>query len=85
MNLNLNPNEPVSGRIGFHIRLIRKITYLAKLTSDIFQPIDRRHDSRNGIWNDAVCLVMLSECISIYSVVEDYETENKTSVDTEHE
>ena len=28
---------------------------------------------------------MLSECISIYSVVQDYETENKTSFDTEHE
>ena len=30
--------------------------------SDIFWAVDRGHCSRNGIWNDDTCLVILSQC-----------------------
>jgi len=54
--------------------------YLAKLISEIFQSIDRSHDPRKRIWNKPLCLVILSAYISIYSKVEDYETENKMCI-----
>ena len=61
-----------------------EITYLAKLISGIFWSVDRRHDSRNRIWNEPMCLVLLSAYISVYIKVEDYETQNKMCVDTEY-
>ena len=45
--------------------------------SNIFRVIDRGHDPRNGIWNYPTGLVKLSAYSSIYSKVEDYETERK--------
>ena len=62
-----------------------EIVYHAKLISGIFWSVDRRCDSRNRIWNEPVCLVILSAYISIYLKVEDYETQNKMRVDTEYE
>ena len=62
---------------------VPEIAYLAKLVSDIFRSVSREHSPRNWIWNEPVCLVMLSAYISIYLKVEDYETRNKRCVDTE--
>ena len=53
-----------------HIRLTEKTPW--KLTSDIFQTVDRRINPRNGIWNDPV--VILSARSSNYAKVEDYQT-----------
>ena len=61
-----------------------EIMYHAKLNSGIFWSVNRRHDSRNRIWNEPVCLVILSAYISIYLKVEDYETQNKMCIDTEY-
>ena len=61
------------------------IAYLVKLISNIFRSVDRGHNHRNRIWNEAVYLVILSAYIRIYLKVEDYETKNKTCVDTKYE
>ena len=39
--------------------------YLAKPISNIFWSVNRGHDPRNGIWNEPICLVILSEYILI--------------------
>ena len=56
INLKPNSNEPVQiwKKIGSRIRLA---IHFAKLISDIFQSINRGHDPRYGIWNQAVCLL----------------------------
>ena len=58
-----------------------EIMYVCKMISSI----NRAHDCLNAIWNDPVCLVILSTYGSIYWDVEDYETENYMHVDIEHE
>ena len=76
INLKPIPYEPVLiwKKIGSRIRLAR---HFAELISDIFLSVDRGHDSRYEIWNQAVCL--LCQCvISEFTKVEDYEIENKT-------
>ena len=56
-----------------------EIAHLSNMTSDILQVADRGHDPRNGIWNDPLCLVMLSAYSRINLKVEDYKTKNKTA------
>lgn len=48
------------------MRCKKKIAYLGKLISDIFQATDRGHDPREGIWNDPIGLVILSVHSIIY-------------------
>ena len=64
-----------------------EIMYLAKLISDIFWSFNIGCDPRNRIWNEPVCLAILSEYISIYLKLEseDYKIENKMHVDTKYE
>ena len=50
-----------------------EIACFGKLISDTFRAVN----SRNGIWNDPIGLVMLSAYGTLYSKVEDFETENK--------
>ena len=45
--------------------------------------IEWAHECRNGIWNDPICLVILSVYGSICSGVKDYEMENETYTDIE--
>ena len=54
-----------------------EIVYLGKLISGILQSIDRRHNPRNRIWNEPICLVILPTYISIYLKVEEYEIKKK--------
>ena len=37
-------------QISLHIRLKQKLNTFGKLASDIFQAVDREHDSRKEIW-----------------------------------
>ena len=64
---------------------MRLARHFAELISDIFRSIDGGHDSRYGIWNQAVCLLCQRVILSEFTQVEDYEIENKTRVDTEYE
>ena len=38
------------------------------------------HNRWNGVWNDPICLVILTGCSSIHLDVKDYETENKMHI-----
>ena len=51
----------------------------------LFSSVDRTHNSRNGICNDTIHLVILWLCGSIYLKVKDYETKNTTNVDIKYE
>ena len=75
--------------ISLHIRLARSRVFSVpnlSVITNIFWLVDRGHDPRHGIWNDLlVCLqpsLSAYNVIRIYSKVEDYETKNKTHVDT---
>ena len=83
-NLKLNHNEPVCEEDSVSVLDWPEIAYLAKLLSYNFRSIDRGHDPRPGITNDPICVVCqrIYVNIRIYPKVEDYETENKTRVDT---
>ena len=52
--IHLNPNQSLH-------QTETEIAYLGKLIRDIFQATDRGNDLRNGIWNDPIGLLMLSE------------------------
>ena len=58
-----------------------EITYRGKLISSI----NRARSHRNGIWNDPVCLVLLSSYGSIFFNVNDYEAKNKMHFDVKYE
>ena len=74
INLTPNPNETVSWRkIGLCIWLTRNRV-----------PCQTVNRHGNRIWNEPVCLVILSTYISIYSNIEDYKTETKMRIDTKY-
>ena len=60
-----------------------EISYFAKLISNILQLVDRGHDPRHRNLEHPSIPSLLAYNIRIYSKVEDYETENKTRVDTQ--
>ena len=62
----------------------QEITYPAKLISDNFQSVNRGHSPKDGIWNNPLCLVLLSACIRIYSNVDDYRAINKARIDIKY-
>ena len=83
INLKPNLNPYRSRRRSVSISNWPEITYFAKLISNIFQLVDRGNNTKHGIWNNPVCLVYQRIVLSEFTqTVEDYETENKTWVDT---
>ena len=57
INLKPNPNETIPRkRLGLPVSDWPEIMYLAKPIGDIFQLINKRHNPRNGIWNEPACL-----------------------------
>ena len=59
-----------------------EIAYFAKLISNIFRLVDTGHNPRHWNLERPSMPSLLAYNIKIYSKVEDYETENKTRVDT---
>lgn len=58
-----------------------EIACFGKLLSDTFWAINSRaQDCRNGVWNDPIGLVKLLVYGTIYTKVEDFQTENKFKV-----
>ena len=83
--INLKPNLNLyrSRRRSFSVSDWPEIMYFAKLISNVFQLVKRGNNTRHGIWNNPVCLVCQRIVLSEFTQkIEDYETENKTCVDT---
>ena len=77
----MNPYR--SGRRSASVSDWPEIAYFAKQISNILRLVDRGHDPKHWYLERPSMPSLLAYNIRIYSKVEDYETENKTCIDTQ--
>ena len=78
----IQTNPCRSGRRSASVSGWPEIAYFAKLISNIFQLVHRGYDPRHWNLERPSMPSLLAYNIRIYSKVEDYETKNKTCVDS---